>query len=824
MQVRVTLKVNFFGYHQSKVSTMLYNTNDTVDVGTIELRPSEELLKEVNVNAKMKRFYMKGDTVVFNPEAFHLEEGDRLITLVEKLPGVSVKDGQLLWNGEPLKIMMNGKDALSEKLLLNQLPVEAVDKIKAYDQTSELQDRTGVADGNQQHVLDVTIKPGFMDKVYATIEAKAYTGKEYAASIDATKLSDNNPFMLFGRVADDTERNVYTIMGSQGYMESSLPVRQQVGALAYRHLWKPQNVDTKRDNKWDITAGVNHWDESSEKWNNQQTFIPGSASTQSNTTNRTYDHNLKVPVDFSSYFNLGEKNTLSLDASLSYIRERKEEKSEQETTDLDLGTRINASTYNSIETREGINMSGNARFTHYLPEGGLSSMVRVNYENTNREGLSQGDYQYFHNGTANTDRQQMSSPNHNFMTAWSLEYSKSVGNNVMLHGLWETSYANHYQDECRWRDDEVDIENSTYRQDNNWNNVLTLDANYKTSRFSMRPELRLMHQHEQTEYRRGMLDTLARRNMLQLRPSLELNYRLQKQMNLKGTLAYNNTPADLIDCIGYVDNTNPLYVRMGNPDLKMSHSLNAGMLYTLMMTKHSQAISLSANYLKRYDPIGTVMHYNSQTGAYRVQKQNVQGGNLLSAKLSYDRDFTDNLQFKNTISGGYDRTYGIMTLVDDATGLAYNRQSESILKDNLGLLYEHDNWSVSSSHVFSWSRYAYSDNAQLTRNIFRYNTELRTRYKYKNWKFTLAPNFILDRGYESSHMNGGQFLLNAQVDYSFLKNRAQIVLSAHDLLNQQKHNFSTITATTHTEGGERFMHQYASLSFRYRLDPKSKDK
>lgn len=820
MQVRVTLKVNYFGYHQAKVSTMLYNTNDTVDVGTIELKPSEELLKEVNVNAKMKRFYMKGDTVVFNPEAFHLEEGDRLIALVEKLPGVSVKDGHLLWNGEPLKIMMNGKGALSENMLLNQLPVEAVDKIKAYDQTSELQDRTGVADGNQQHVLDVTIKPGFMDKVYATIEAKAYAGKEYAASVDATKLSDNNPFMLYGRIADDIEKNDYMTMNGRGYGQSPVPVRQQVGAMAYRHLWKPQNVDTKRDNKWDITAGVNHWDESTEGWNNQQTFIPGTATMQNSSTSRSCDHNLNVPVDFTSYFNLGEKNTLSLDASLSYTCERKEDNSEQETQSLDLGTKVNASSYKSLESKEGIKANGSARFTHYLPDGSLSSLLRINYENMEREGTSIGEYQYFQNSTSRTDRQQFNSPNQNFTTAWLLEYNKAVGRNVTLHGLWETSYNYRHQDESRWRGDKYDFENSMYRQDDNWNNLLMFDANFKSGSFSMKPVLKLMHQHEQTDYRRAVLDTLARRNLLQMRPSLELSYRLQRQMNIKATLAYNNSPADLIDCIGYVDDTNPLYVRMGNPDLKTSHSLNAGLLYTLMLTKHSQSISLSFNYQKTYDPIGMVMHYNSQTGGYIVQKHNVRGGNLLSVNLAYERDLTDNLQFKNTISGGYDCTYGITTMVDDATGLTYNRQNQSLLKDNLNLLLELGNWSVYSFNIFSWNRYAYSSDAQITRNILNYTTELRTRYKYNKWKFSLSPEFVFDHGYESSHMNGGQFLLNAQVDYSFLKNRAQLVLYAHDLLNQQKHNFSTITATTHTEGGKKFMNQYVSLTFKYRLDPK----
>jgi hypothetical protein len=55
------------------------------------------------------------------------------------------------------------------------------------------------------------------------------------------------------------------------------------------------------------------------------------------------------------------------------------------------------------------------------------------------------------------------------------------------------------------------------------------------------------------------------------------------------------------------------------------------------------------NYAKTYDPIGTVLHYNSQTGGYRAQKQNVRGGNSWGGELSYDRTFAKNLQFQKVI-------------------------------------------------------------------------------------------------------------------------------------------------------------------------------
>ena len=186
-QMRITIRADFFGYKQGTLRIVGSDSGDTIHIEDIRLQPSEELMREVQVRGQQRRFYMRGDTVVFNPDAFQLQSGDRLLDFVLKLPGVSIKDGRLLWNGEPLRIMMNGKEALSEDLLLQRLPVEAVAEAKAYERKSELEERTGVADGNQQQVLDVTIKPGFMDKWYGSAEVTGGGSALYGAELDGMR-------------------------------------------------------------------------------------------------------------------------------------------------------------------------------------------------------------------------------------------------------------------------------------------------------------------------------------------------------------------------------------------------------------------------------------------------------------------------------------------------------------------------------------------------------------------------------------------------------------------------------------------------------------
>jgi hypothetical protein len=161
-------------------------------------------------------------------------------------------------------------------------------------------------------------------------------------------------------------------------------------------------------------------------------------------------------------------------------------------------------------------------------------------------------------------------------------------------------------------------------------------------------------------------------------------------------------------------------------------------------------------------------------------------------------------------------------MVDDKTGISYNRQQSSHLRERLGLIYEIDHLTISSFHDFNWERYAYSDEAQPTENIFRYSTELNIRYNVKQWSFTLNPHYYLNRGYLSEAMNNTLLVLNGEVSYKFLKNRAELIFAVRDLLNKETDYSSVITATSHTESGRSFLHHYATLTFRYKLEPKKK--
>ena len=817
---KLTITASHFGYHSQSVQRSGNNDRDTIAIADFRLKMDEHLLGEVTVEGRVRRFYMRGDTIVFNPSAFRTQDGAQLLELIEQLPGVSIEDGKLLWNGEPLKLMMNGQEVFSEAMLANLLPVETVKDIKAYDKQSELAERTGVADGQEEHVLDVTIKPGFMDKMYGDTELKGLTSKHYAAHLRAMRMSDTDPLMLFARAADDPKVISIATLQRNGSWQGDTPVRQQTGALGYGHFWKPA-YKVHRISNWNITGGVNHTDSSHDSWENRQSFIPGHAATETDQTARDDQHALKIPVDFSSFVNLSPNYMLAVTVNMTYQDERKREENKGQTYNLETPELLtNASDYSALHHKEGLSSNFKTELFRLVGKSDYAASVAISYQNMKSEGSSTGIYQYMQSETSQTDQQTYQAPLHDLTAELRLRVRRPWGQQAMVSAEWKSIYMHNYRDEQRYRSNVLDLANSLLCKNNTWQNRFNLGTNITSGHLSVNPVLDFTHWHERSDYRRGSLDTLATRSLLLCKPSLELTYKLQKQTRLRGKLVYESQRPDLIDCIGYRDDTNPLYIVEGNPQLTPSHTLFANLTFSTMLTRANQVLNISVDYRKDVDPIGTSYYYNSQTGAYRVQKQNVRGGERWGAALTYERTLGAKFHLRNHLSENYGQTYGIMTLVDDATGIVYNRQRNSDFAHNLKLEFTNGPLLLRLNHDFSWHYYAYSDAAQPRQDIYNYRAELTAQYQWKSWTFSLFPSFLLDRGYMADLMNTNRFLLNASVDYKFFKNKAGIRLYVNDPFNSDTRYRSSVTATTRVESGSSFLHHYVSLTFNYKFDAK----
>lgn len=277
---RMTIKASMIGYETATKHSYSsgYSGTDTLDLGDFLLKPTELMLDDVVVTAKAHRFTMSGDTIVFHPEAFKLKEGARLDELIKRLPGVVEKDGKLYWNNKPLRMLMNGRDIFGGGSIVGEIPAEAVKNIKTYNKASELAQQSGNDDGKDDNVLDINIKPGFMDKWYGDMTARLQTPKNYQASVQTNLLSDRNPTLVS---IDANNVDYFQKLGIDWYNKGNFDDfgKAQSAAAAWQHNWKQGTHKFSNRNNVSFSSNFNHTDGWGTEYRTDQT-IPTLGTTQ----------------------------------------------------------------------------------------------------------------------------------------------------------------------------------------------------------------------------------------------------------------------------------------------------------------------------------------------------------------------------------------------------------------------------------------------------------------------------------------------------------------------------------------------------------------
>ena len=167
-----TLRVDLMGY---KSSSQEITVDKNLDLGTVKIEQDTQVLEAATVEAVGNPIVVKKDTVEYSASSFKTTDNDMLEELLKKLPGVEVdSDGTITANGETItKIMIDGKEFFLDdpQLATKNIPAKIINKIKVVQKKSEQAEFTGIDDGEEEHVIDLSIKPGMMDGWFGNLMA-----------------------------------------------------------------------------------------------------------------------------------------------------------------------------------------------------------------------------------------------------------------------------------------------------------------------------------------------------------------------------------------------------------------------------------------------------------------------------------------------------------------------------------------------------------------------------------------------------------------------------------------------------------------------------
>ena len=191
-------KPKYITYHFKPRKKNVYRLDDV----KLMRKPPERQLGEAVVKATHVKFYNKGDTLVFNADAFQLAEGSMLDALIRQLPGVELKDnGQIYVNGRYVEsLLLNGEEFFGKdgSIMLENLPAYMVKDVRTYEKKEWY-------DVNRSYVMDVKLKRQYSVGWIANAEAGGGSDSRYLGRLFALRFTPQSRLSVFGNINNINE-------------------------------------------------------------------------------------------------------------------------------------------------------------------------------------------------------------------------------------------------------------------------------------------------------------------------------------------------------------------------------------------------------------------------------------------------------------------------------------------------------------------------------------------------------------------------------------------------------------------------------------------
>lgn len=160
------------------------------------------LLGEAVVTAKAAEIAIKGDTVEYNADSYKVQQSAVVEDLLKKMPGAEVdSEGKITINGKEItKILVDGKEFFSSdpKMASKNLPASMVDKLQVLDRKSDMAQMTGFDDGEEETVINLTVKKGMKQGLFGNASAGMGNKDRYGASGIVNYMLNDNQFTVIG--------------------------------------------------------------------------------------------------------------------------------------------------------------------------------------------------------------------------------------------------------------------------------------------------------------------------------------------------------------------------------------------------------------------------------------------------------------------------------------------------------------------------------------------------------------------------------------------------------------------------------------------------
>jgi hypothetical protein len=844
------LLITHVNYHNSAQVFKMDDEHKIIDLGNIFMNDRSKVLSEVVVTSEAPPVTLVGDTIQYNAGSFKTQPNANVEDLLKKLPGVKVeKDGTVKAQGEKVqKVLVDGKEFFGNdpKVATKNLPADAVDKVQVYDKLSDQAQLTGFDDGNSEKTINLKLKKDKKKGMFGKVNAGAGTDGRYAGKMNANSFKGARQMSVIGMGNNINEEgfsfmDVLNFTGALNQLKNGggnininiSPDDPLAGLLGGNNtginttFGGGMNYNNIIGTKTDFQSNYLYTRYNPNRISHiqRQYFSPANVYNQNSyVDNLNNNHRLNFNVDYQ----IDSFHSIKITPALNYQKTRNKSLSDYMTWS-EQGAIINDGNSYNLENNEGYNLNTNILFRKkfHKKRRTLSLNMLTNLNDNQGDGNLKSITDFFDQVTGLMLAKDSINQNNNTTSDLKGYNARVVYTEpIFKKSILEFSLGNSFTKSTSSK--------TTYDFNANSgkfdmiNNALTNDYEntygYTTGGLRLRKQTRAYNyalglSWQQSELE-GMVtqskDSIITKTFRNFLPMARFQYYFSRFKNI--LINYNtNTNQPTISQLQPVpDNTNPLYIKVGNPRLKeefiQTLRLNSSLvnpyknrnLFVYLLLQQTQ------NKIVNYDKINSL-------GVDSVMPVNVNGVYNLNGNVSWGfpvRFLKGSLDISSTLS-----YYKGKQPVSDVNHIEMNQIKTATVGPQIRLnMSPTEKLDISLSAGVSYSNSKYS--IQLTKNSKYFNQEYLTDI---GWQLPRGFFFASDFVYTITNQYSTAFntkvpLWNASIAKQMLRyKRGELKFSAHDLLGKNTHTSRSTNQNYIEDTRVNSLRRLFMLSFTYSL-------
>lgn len=827
------LHITFIGYDPLYQPLQITGKKNPVNVGKLELSDGAIELGEAVVIGKAPEITVRNDTVEYNADSYKVTEGSVLEDLLKKMPGVEVdSEGKITVNGKEVKkVMVDGKEFFSDdpKVASKNLPAKMIDKLQVLDKKSDMAQMTGFDDGEEETVINLTVKPGMKQGWFGNAYGGYGSKDRYEGNAMVNRFVNNDQITFMGGANNtnnmgfsDLASTMFSGMGGGGGRRGGFGAGSGItssgnAGLNFSKEFKPDKLTLGGNTRY------SHSDNDARSKSDRQNILPGDSSSYDNSEAMSRTKSDNFGVDFRLEWKPDTMTQLIFRPSFSFSHSMNDNFSDATTLDNERDT-VNTNKSSNYSESNGYNLNASIDFSRKLNNKGrvFSATLSGGNSDSYSDGMNRSDIVYFNQTDALKNSiidQRSRYDNKGFNYRAYVSWVEPIGHNNFIQATYSISQR------------KQEALKNVYNQDaDGIYNVLdsAYSQSYRNNFISQRASLSFKSQRAKFNYTIGLnLDpsysssenfvgdtTLSKitRKVVNLSPMAQFNYMFDKRTNLRIMYNGRTSQPSMTQLQPVADISDPTNITIGNPDLNPRYTNNVFIRFQQFTPEKQRAFMIMANGSYIINDIVSYTSYNQETGVKTTTYKNVNGNYSGNVRMML------NTPLKN-------KKFSInsMTMASFANSNGYineekNTNRNLILSERGGIDFRSSYLDLGVNGNIRYNATSNSLQKENNQNTFNYGAGgYTTIYLPLNFKIESDVNWSTNSGYGDGFKQN-EVLWNASASKSFLKNnQGTLRFKIYDILQQRSNISRSVTASYIQDSEYNTLGSYFMVHFIYRF-------